>query len=94
MATAPHLQMDSSDVEHERVMYMYTFSLHLSIPQKQKKKKARTHQILESISIYPPSSILLFCFARAVLCYFFFFLVLFSNEIIPNSVSAQTFFNP
>lgn len=73
MATAPHLQMDSSDVEHERVMYMYTFSLHLSIPQKQKKKKkARTHQILESISIYPPSSILLFCFARAVLCYFFF----------------------
>lgn len=86
--------MDSSDVEHERVMYMYTFSLHLSIPQKQKKKKKQEHiKYLRAFlftHLLQYSSFVL----QELSCVTFFFLVLFSNEIIPNSVSAQTFFNP
>lgn len=43
------------------------------------EKRARTHQIIESISIYPPFSILVFCFARAVLSYFLLFCFLMKS---------------
>lgn len=90
MATAPHLQMDSSDVEHEGIMYMYSFSLHLSIPQKQKKKQEHIKYLRAFLftHLLQYSSFVL----QELSCLTVF--LLFSNEIIPNRVSAQTFFNP